>query len=303
MTIRAQKLAGLCIVGAVLLLAQDWTTATSLPSVELSGLTPAQTATVLKLLRQEGCSCGCGMKLAECRMKDPSCSYSKGMASVIVDAIRHGKTPAQAVAAAKASDAGKGPAEHNQLLESAVPIPVTGAPVRGPASARITLVEFSDFQCPFCITATPQLESVLKAYPAQVKLIFKQFPLDSHAQAPLAAAASLAAKNQGKFWQMYDGLFAQQGRLSRKGVLALAEHAGLDMKRFVADLDSADTKRAVDRDIADGEHIGVDSTPTLFLDGQRYNGPITLAALKPVLEGELKHPGAAAKAAAKPVAR
>jgi len=302
-TIRARKLAGLCIVGAALLLAQDWTTATSLPSVDLSGLTAAQKTTVLKLLRQESCSCGCQMKLAECRMKDPGCSYSKGMAAVIVDAIRHGKTPAQAVAAAKASDAGKGPAEHNQLLETAVPIPVTGAPVRGPAEARLALVEFSDFQCPFCIAAAPQLESVLKAYPTQAKLIFKQFPLDSHAQAALAAAASLAARNQGKFWPMYDALFAQRGHLSRSGMLALAKAQGLDVQRFQADLDSAQTKRDMDHDIADGEHIGVDSTPTLFLNGQRYNGPITLAALKPVLDGELQHPGAAAKAAAKTASR
>lgn len=296
---RAQKLAGLCIISAVLLLAQDWTTATSLPRVDLSGLSSAQVNTVLKLLRQEDCSCRCGMKIAECRTKDPSCSYSKGMAAVVVDAIRHGKTAAQALAEARASDAGKGPAEHNQTLESAVPIPVTGAPVRGVGTARVTLVEFSDFQCPFCITAAPQLDAILKAYPTQVKLIFKQFPLDSHAQAPLAAAASRAAANQGKFWPMYDALFQQRGNLSRKGILGLAAAQGLDLKRFQADLDSRETKQAVDRDIADGEHIGVDSTPTLFVDGQRYNGPVTLAALKPVIDGELKHPASAPKSAAR----
>jgi len=299
MRIRAQKLAGLCLVGAVLLLAQDWTTATSLTGVDLGGLTAAQTATVLKLLRQQGCSCGCGMKLAECRTKDPSCAYSKGMAKVIVDAIRQGKTADQAWKAALASDFGKGPAEHTKLLEDAVTVPVAGAPVRGPDNARITLVEFSDFQCPFCIAATPQLDAVLKAYPAQVKLVFKQFPLDSHAQAPLAAAASLAAQKQGKFWPMYDGLFAQKGNLSRRGVLSLAAADGLDMKRFQADLDSSEIKRAVEHDMDDGEHIGVDSTPTLFLNGQRYNGPITLAALKPVLDGELKHPAKPVKTASR----
>jgi len=295
--IRGQKLAGLCMLGAVLLFGQDWTTATSLPKVDLSGLTPAQTTHALKLMRQMDCSCRCGMKVAECRMKDPSCAYSRGMAGIIVDSIRHGKTDQQALAAVAASDIGKGPADHNKLLEDPVNISLTEAPVRGPAAARITLVEFSDFQCPFCIAATPQLESVLKAYPAQVKLAFKEFPLDTHAQAPLAAAAAVAANKQGKFWPMYDGLFAQKGNLSRKVVLGLAASAGLDMKRFQQDLDSAEVKRAVERDMSEGEHIGVDSTPTLFMNGQRYNGPITLAALKPVLDQELKHPAKTVKTA------
>jgi protein-disulfide isomerase len=294
---RAQKLAGFSIIGAVLLFGQDWTTATSLPKVDLTGLTQSQTTRALKLVRQMDCSCRCGMKVAECRMKDPSCAYSRGLATLIVDAIRHGKTDQQALAAAAASDIAKGPADHNKLLEDPVNIPVTNAPVRGPASAPITLVEFSDFQCPFCIAATPQLESVLKAYPSQVKLIFKEFPLDTHAQAPLAAAAALAAHKQGKFWQMYAGLFAQQGNLSRRGVLSLAAAAGLDMKRFQQDLDSDEIKHAVARDMDDGEHIGVDSTPTLFMNGKRYNGPITLAALRPVFDQELKHPAKPVKTA------
>ncbi|HLK47587.1 MAG TPA: thioredoxin domain-containing protein [Bryobacteraceae bacterium] len=297
MIIRGQKLAGLCLAGAILLFGQDWTTATSLPKVDFAGLTPAQTARALKLLRQQDCSCRCGMKVAECRMKDPSCAYSRGMADETVAAIRAGKNDQQVLAAVAASDIAKGPADHSKLLEDPVNIPVANAPVRGPATAPVTLVEFSDFQCPFCIAATPQLESVLKAYPSQVKLIFKEFPLDTHAQAPLAAAAALSAQKQGKFWPMYDGLFAQKGNLSRRGVLALAMGIGLDMKQFQADLDSAAIKKAVERDMDDGEHIGVDSTPTLFMNGQRYNGPVTLAALKPVLDQELKHKPAKTPAA------
>lgn len=297
MIIRWQKMAGLCIAGAVLLFGQDWTTATSLPKVDLSGLTPAQTTRALKLLRQQDCSCRCGMKVAECRMKDPSCAYSRGMSDITVKAVREGKNDSQVLAAVAASDIAKGPADHSKLLEDAVKIPLTNAPVRGPASAPVTLVEFSDFQCPFCIAATPQLESVLKAYPSQVKLIFKEFPLDSHAQAPLAAAAALSAHKQGKFWPMYDGLFAQKGNLSRKGVLALAASAGLDMKRFQTDLDSPEIKKEVEQDMTDGERIGVDSTPTLFVNGQRYNGPVTVAALKPIVDNELKHPAKPVKTA------
>ena len=291
----ARKIAALCSLSAVLLLAQDWTTVSSLPSVDMAGLTPAQKATVLKLLRENGCTCGCGMKMAECRIKDPNCSYSKGLSSVIVDAVKHGKSAAEAMAAASASQFGHA-ADHSKLLEDPVAITVGDSPVRGPREARVTLVEFSDFQCPFCVAATPQLDSVLKAYPSQVKLIFKEFPLDSHSQAAMAAAAALAAHKQGKFWPLHDAMFALKGNLSRKGILTLAGGLGLDMKRFQADLDSAETKAAVARDLAEGEHAGVDATPTLFVDGQRYNGPITVEKLKPVLDAELKHPAVPAKA-------
>src|SRR5579875_1208905 len=289
----ARRIAGLCLLTAMGLFAQDWTTAVSLPNVDLSGLNPVQKTKVLKLLRETGCSCGCSMKMAECRMKDPGCAYSKGMAAAIVDAIKQGKSETQALAIAKASKWGQGPPDHSATLEPPVSIPLAGAPVRGPANAPVTLVEFSDFQCPFCIAATPQLEAVLKAYPSKVKLIFKEFPLDTHAQAALAAAAALAAQKQGKFWEMYDALFAQKGYLSRKGILGLAAGLHLDVNRFQADLDSAQIKRAVEKDIADGERINVDSTPTLFIDGQRFNGPVTLAALKPIIDQELKHPASA----------
>ena len=287
---RAQRIAGLCLLGAVLLFAQDWKTTDSLPNVDLTGLTPAQKAKVLKLVRENDCSCHCGMKVAECRMMDPSCSYSKGIAQAIADAIKQGKTESQALALAKATKWGQGPPDHSATLEPPVSIAVAGAPVRGVASAPVTMVEFSDFQCPFCIAATPQLEAVLKAYPGQVKLIFKQFPLDSHSQAALAAAAALAAHKQGKFWGMYDALFAQKGNLSRQRIVDLAGAVGLDVNRFQADLGSPEIKHAVDKDIADGEKISVDSTPTLFVDGQRFNGPVTLASLRPIIEAELKHP-------------
>jgi len=286
---RAQRIAGLSVLTAVLLFAQDWTTSTTLPGVDLAGLTPAQKTKVLKLMRENNCTCGCGMKMAECRMKDPNCSYSKNLAALIIDSIKQGKTETQTMAAVKDSQWGK---DHSQTLEDPVTIAVADAPVRGPANARITLVEFSDFQCPFCVAATPQLDVLLKAYPSQVKLIFKEFPLDSHSQAAMAATAALAANKQGKFWQMHDAMFALRGNLSRKKVIELAGGLGLDMKRFLADMDSAEIKHAVDRDISEGEHIGVDSTPTLFVNGRRFNGELTVAKLKPIIDDELKHPAA-----------
>jgi protein-disulfide isomerase len=298
--LRVLALAGIYVLGAALAGAQDWNTVESLPAVDLHGLTPAQKETVLKLLRDRGCSCGCGMKVAECRVKDPSCFYSRGLALVMVDAVRAGKSDKEVLAAADASKFAHPPEQ--KLLEDAIHIPTAGSPVTGPQNAPITLVEFSDFQCPYCALATPQLKAVLKAYPTQVKLIFKQFPLEMHSQAAMAAAAAIAAQKQGKFWPMHDALFASRSDLSRPTIITLASTIGLDVKRFEADMDSADIKQVIDRDLEDGTRAGVMSTPTLFIDGQHYNGPIKLQTLTPLLEAELKHP-AQIKTASTPVTR
>src|SRR2546423_5884894 len=128
----------ICVFAACLVYAQDWKNADMLNGVDFSSLSPAQKATVLKILREHDCSCGCGMKMAQCRMLDPSCSYSRGLASVIVQAIKDGKSEADAVTAASESKFGH--VEQPKLLEDPVPIPTGGSPIRGPQTAPVTLV-------------------------------------------------------------------------------------------------------------------------------------------------------------------
>jgi protein-disulfide isomerase len=284
--LRASSLAGLYLIISLLGFAQDWKTANSLPGVDFSGLSTKQKATVLKVLREHGCSCGCNMKLAECRIADPGCAYSTNLAATAVEVIKAGKSEAEALAAINSSKWAH--LQEPQLLSDPVAIPVAGAPITGPSSAPITLVEFSDFQCPYCAAAVGQIKEVLKLYPSQVKLIFKQFPLETHPQADLAAAAAVAAQKQGKFWEMHDAMFAHPGDLSRRAILAMAQQNGLEMKRFEEDIDSTAVREAVVRDVQDGNRAGVEGTPTLFVNGQRYNGPISSDALKPVIDGELK---------------
>ncbi|HEY3936666.1 MAG TPA: thioredoxin domain-containing protein [Bryobacteraceae bacterium] len=282
----AMLAAALCTFGG-LLLAQEWQTANALPGVDLQGLTTAQKTTVLKILRTQGCTCGCSMKLAQCRIEDPSCSFSTGMAGIIVDTIKAGKSEAEAVAAASASRWAHQETT-GRVLDDAVPIPTAGAPVIGEGSAPVTIVEFSDFQCPYCIAAVPQINALLKAFPRQVKLIFKQYPLESHSDAHLAAAAALAAHNQGKFWAMHNSLFAHHDDLSRPILIALAKENGLDTARFERDLDSKEVEETIAKDIRDGDRANVEGTPTIFINGQRYNGPIQLNFLKPLIDAELK---------------
>jgi protein-disulfide isomerase len=271
---------------AALLLAQDWQASQNLPMVDLTGLTPAQKALALKVLRTNGCPCGCEMKMAECRTKDPNCSNSKALAAIVVSAIKKGANEAAVLSAVGAS-----PLMHPappKLLEDPVVIPIDGAPYIGPKDARVTLVEFSDFQCPYCAQAVVKLNAVLKAYPSQVKLIFKQYPLDTHSQAALAAAAALAAHRQGKFWQLHDAMFADRTHLSRKTILAMAGAVGLDTRRFEQDWDSAAIKQAVAKEQMEGDKAGVEATPTVFINGQKYNGGLDFDAIRPVIDGELK---------------
>jgi len=290
---RAYVLPALLLAGSLLLIGQDWQTETTLPGVDFTGLAPALKQRALHAMRGYDCSCGCGMKVAECRIKDPNCAFSRGLSTKLLDSIRAGKTEASAIADAKASKFGH--RAEPKLLDDAVPIPTLGSPVMGPAGARITLVEFSDFQCPYCSKAVEKINAVLKAYPNDVKLIFKQFPLDTHPQAQISAQAALAAHQQGKFWQLHDLMFANRNALSRKAILGWAGSIGLDMKKFEADLDSEAIKKNVARDLADGEKAGVEGTPTVFVNGQRYNGELDLGSFKTVLDTELKRVASAKK--------
>jgi protein-disulfide isomerase len=283
---KAMKSLLLCALSAGLLYAQTAKTADSLPGVDLSGLSAAQKGTAVKILQDRDCPCGCSMKVATCRQADPSCSYSAGMADVVVTAVKQGKTEQQARAEADASKWAH--VQPPKVLEDPVSIPVAGAPVTGPQNAAVTLVEFSDFQCPYCAAAVPQIHAVLKAYPTQVKLIFKQFPLETHPQADLAATAALAAQKQGKFWEMHDAMYQSQDDLSRRSILALAARIGLDIKRMEEDMDSTAIRETVVRDVQDGDKAGVQGTPTIFINGQKYNGAINLSIMKPVLDVALK---------------
>jgi protein-disulfide isomerase len=152
----------------------------------------------------------------------------------------------------------------------------------------VTFVEFSDFQCPYCAEAAGKLHAILKAYPSQVKLVFKQYPLDTHSQAGLAAAAALAAHRQGKFWPLHDAMFAGRTHLSHKTILAMAGIIGLDTKRFEQDWDSDAVKQAVAREQMEGDKAGVEATPTVFIDGQKYNGGLDLDAVRPIIDAEFK---------------
>src|SRR5271154_2880102 len=222
------------------------------------------------------------MKMAQCRMQDPKCAFSRMSANAAAKAIKDGKTPDQMRAAALAEN-------HLKTLDDPMKIRVDGAPSKGPLTARITLVEFSDFQCPYCSKAAFALDELVRKYPGDVRLVYKHYPIEIiHNQAMVAARASVAANNQGKFWLMHDRMFNNSNKLSREHILAWAQEFNMDMPRFTKDLDSKETAAVVDRDEKEGDDIGVLGTPTVFLNGRRYNGELAVAEFGKVIESELK---------------
>lgn len=266
----------------------NWQSATTLPGVDMKGLTPAQQKIVLTVLRENACPCGCPMQLAQCRVEDPACGQSQNLATMVRDAAAAGKTAAQIKQLLANSPLMKAAAQRDRILLDPVPLNLFGAPVKGSPNAKVTIVEFSDFQCPFCVKAIPQLEALLKAFPNDVRLVYKQFPLDQHNQAELAARASLAAHAQGKFWPLHDKMYANARIINRTTVLVWAKELGLDVPKFTQILDSPETAAAVKRDMADGTRAAVSATPTIFINGRKYQGPIELGQLTPIIQDELK---------------
>lgn len=158
----------------------------------------------------------------------------------------------------------------------------------GPEDAKVKIVEFSDFECPFCSRAASAVHKIREKYAKDVRFVFRQFPLNMHANARPAAIASLEAEAQGKFWPFHDRLFENQGALDRASLEKHAEAVGLDMVRFKKALDENTHAAAVDRDLKMGEGVRVQGTPTMFLNGKRVENPTDADAIGAAIEAELK---------------
>lgn len=160
-------------------------------------------------------------------------------------------------------------------------------PARGPENAKVTIVEFSDFQCPFCSRAHDTVEEVMTAYAGKVRLVFRQFPLDFHQQAPKASEAALCAGEQQKFWEYHTALFKNQQKLMPEDLKAHATALGLDAAKFNECLDSGKNAKVVLEDIAAGKKVGVTGTPAFFINGVMLSGAQPLEEFKKVIDAEL----------------
>jgi len=181
------------------------------------------------------------------------------------------------------------PTEPTQPTQPTQPtFDLAGKTPRGDASAKVTIVEYSDFQCPYCSRAVPTVEQILKDYDGEVKVYFKHFPLGFHQYAEKAAEAAECASDQGKFWEYHDKLFANQQALTTTDLKKYAGDLGLDTTKFNTCLDTGAKESAVQADFDEGTANGIQGTPSFFINGEVVVGAQPYDAFKTVIDDALK---------------
>jgi len=166
-------------------------------------------------------------------------------------------------------------------------IDTEGSPSRGAEEAKLAIVEFSDFQCPFCGRVRPTLDRIEEEYGDKVRIVFKHLPLRMHPKAPAAHAAAEAAHRQGKFWEMHDRIFENQSQMSPEKYVEYAEEMGLDVEQFKRDVAAADVKETIQEDMAEAARLGVTGTPAFFINGRFLSGAQPFPAFEALIEEEL----------------
>jgi protein-disulfide isomerase len=163
-----------------------------------------------------------------------------------------------------------------------------GRPARGPENARVRIIEFSDFECPFCLRAFPTVQQVLATYGDRVRFVYRHYPLPNHPNARPAAEASACANEQGKFWEYHDRLFVSPGKLTGADLKTHAAELGLNAAQFNACFDGRKYQGDVDADIEAAQKAGVTGTPAFFINGRPLSGALPFEAFKRVIDEELR---------------
>ena len=176
------------------------------------------------------------------------------------------------------------------VLDFVQEINTSGSPFRGAANAPVTLVLFTDFQCPYCARISPLLYQVLEKNKGKVKLVFKNSPLATHQFARKAATAALAAGRQGKFWEFHDRLFQNYKRLNDQVVREQAKQLGLDLDKLEKDINDPQIMQVINQDMQDGAKAGVRGTPTIFVNGSLLRNT-TLDGFQAAIDKELEKKG------------
>jgi len=238
-----------------------------LPGVPLETLTPEQRKVLARVAQDEFCYCGCPHTLSGCLREHKGCKHAPRMAAL----------------AARLAGAGLVGVEISKTLtdyyasferSKRVALDAGGfGPPLGNPDAKVTLVEFSDFTCPFCQMLRPRLEEFVKARKDRVKLVYKPFPLASHARSFEAATAAEWARDKGFFWAMHDALFEHPHELDEDSLAATAERLGGDPADLRKALETGRYKARIAGSQEEARRGGLQGTPTLFFDGRRYTLP------------------------------
>jgi protein-disulfide isomerase len=261
--------------------------------LSLAGLSDGQKTTALQAMNERNCECGCGMgSIATCLKKDPNCPRSPGLAKLAVDLAKQGKGIGEILAAiddrqkpaagAPAAAAAAKPGGPRKIALDAT-MPRTGA-----KAAKVTIAEFSDFQCPFCKRVEPTLKEILQKYPNDVALVFINQPLPFHEHAMDAAQAFQAAHRQGKAWAMHDKMYDNNTALERPNLETYAKEVGLNVDRFKRDMDDAKVKEEIAAHQKLAGSVGANGTPTFYINGRELVGAQPFADFQKVIDEEIK---------------
>ncbi|MET0287125.1 MAG: thioredoxin domain-containing protein [Polyangiales bacterium] len=232
----------------------------SLDKVDTSVLTAPEKRTFFEIVNEVLSPCGEPVSVAQCVAEARACGACVPGARYVSRLVSEGYAKTEIVELYGARFDPKKKRE----------IDVSDSPVRGAPMAAVSIVEFSDFECPHCGAAHPVLARTLDQFAGKVNLVFKQFPLDSHKNAAPAARAAVAAQQQGKFWELADLLFEHQRELSAEKIEELAKQAGVDVAKFDTARESDAVKARVEKDKKEGVDLGVQGTPSLFINGRPY---------------------------------
>jgi len=200
------------------------------------------------------------VNLAQCVQENRSCKQCAPAAKYLVKQVQRGRTRSQIEAGYR----------QRFSPEAIKNVELDDSPAKGPVGAPILVVEFADFECPFCGMARPVLDDLYKRYDGHMRFVFKNFPLPMHQYAEKAARAAVAAYKQNKFWEMHAALYENQQQLEPSNVERLAKGLGLDMTKFEADRDSEAVADFVSRDRKEGEQLGLVGTPSIFINGRQF---------------------------------
>jgi protein-disulfide isomerase len=201
------------------------------------------------------------VSVAECVRQARSCAACAPAAAFVARQVAQGKSRRQIETAYRLRFA-PGQAKSIDLGDS---------PWKGAASAKVVIVEWADFECPFCQRTAPELDQLIQAYPGLIKVVFKHYPIAHHPNGTRAARAAVAAQSQGKFWRFHDLMFLNASRLDDTGIERLATEAGLDVLRFKRDLADPAVLDRVNADRRQADALGLEGTPMIYIDGRYFN--------------------------------
>jgi 2-hydroxychromene-2-carboxylate isomerase len=238
-----------------------------IPGVDTHDFTPREKHEFSRFVSELAAPCSSvAVPIATCVAEKRPCAGCMPAAQAIAKAVRDGMTREQVEEL------------YNERFNaaSARTIPLEGSPSRGPEGAPVVVVEFADFECPFCQKIAPELDAMWEARKDKVRMVYKFLPLTMHPHGEVAARAAIAAQMQGKFWEMDRKLFANGKHLEDPDLDGYARAIGLDLARFHADMQSPSAKARIEDDRKLSDSLGVKGTPTLFIDGREYDSKVDL---------------------------